>query len=72
MYVDRTGVHCVLMSDHELFYVNWEYSERIWRIDLQGGRDFSGEFQRPCGLRCVEIIADDEQLFEILIGTSDG
>jgi hypothetical protein len=70
MYVDRSGMHCVLMSDNELFYVNWKH-DRIYVIDI-GGKDAGGEAQRPSGLRSVEISAEDEYVFEILVGTTDG
>lgn len=70
MYVDRTGMHCVLMSEHELFYVNWDH-DRIDLIDISG-KDTGGDYQRPCGLRSVELSAEDDSVFEILLGTSDG
>ena len=24
MFVDREGMHCILLAEHELFYCNWE------------------------------------------------
>ena len=40
-FVDRSGMHCVLMSDNEMFYVNWTH-DRIYVIDI-GGKDAGGE-----------------------------
>ena len=67
MHVDRSGIHCVLMSDHEIFYINWNH-DQIFKIDF-GGKD--GEGEKPCGLRSVEMFSEDENV-EVLLGTSDG
>jgi hypothetical protein len=29
MFVDREGVHCIIVSDYELFYNNWESDQII-------------------------------------------
>ena len=31
MFVDREGVHCILVSDYELFYINW-FGNQVHRI----------------------------------------
>ena len=74
LYVDKDGVHCILMSEHELFYCNWN-DNHIYQIntnvqDSASGRGFAG----PRGFRSIEIFHEDgdQNCFEILLGTKDG
>lgn len=74
MFVDSTGNHCFMVSDHEIFYNHWE-SDNIFKVPLFQTDGGYGEQQRT--LKSIDIskaIGDDgsEAVLDVLIGTEDG
>ena len=69
MFVDREGMHCILLAEHELFYCNWE-DNHIYQINTMGQEGTT----RPRAFRSVDIYHDagEQNFFEILLGTQDG
>lgn len=78
MVVDREGVHCILVSDYELFYNHWSdnnnkfhsINELIEEEKDGAGRNFlTGS--RPSAIVSVDIHHDpgEHNLFELVLGT---
>ena len=69
MFVNREGMHCILLAEHELFYCNWE-DNHIYQINTMAQE----ETTRPRAFRSVDIYHDagEQNFFEILLGTQDG
>lgn len=67
VHVDREGQHCILICDHELFYLNWK-DNRVFPIST------SGSDSRPRAFQSIDIHHEvgEENFFEVLLGTQDG
>eukprot|EP00351_Strombidinopsis_sp_SopsisLIS2011_P003625 CAMPEP_0116872960 /NCGR_PEP_ID=MMETSP0463-20121206/3906_1 /TAXON_ID=181622 /ORGANISM="Strombidinopsis sp, Strain SopsisLIS2011" /LENGTH=189 /DNA_ID=CAMNT_0004514095 /DNA_START=90 /DNA_END=659 /DNA_ORIENTATION=+ len=69
MYVDRKGMHCFLLADHEIYYNNWN-NDQVHQIPVNvDGSD------QPRAFKSIDIFyLDDNDLniFEVLLGTEDG
>lgn len=79
MYVDREGVHCLLVYDYELFYMNY-YGNQVHKVsslsqeDGQMGDQNFLTGSRPSPIVAIDVHHDPGELnlFEIILGTQDG
>lgn len=79
MYVDREGVHCLLVYDYELFYINF-YGNQVHKVsslsqeDGQMGDQNFLTGSRPSPIVAIDVHHDPGELnlFEIILGTQDG
>lgn len=68
MFVDKLGLHCFMLTGHEIFY-NYFKSDRILPLPVQ----VPGASQ--LGFRSIDILRFDDadpNFFELLIGTDQG
>lgn len=80
MYVDREGVHCILVQDYELFYINYNGNQvhKISSLSQDGSGTMSDQNfltgSRPSPIVAVDVHHDPGEisLFEIIFGTQDG
>jgi len=69
MYVDRKGMHCFLLADHEIYYNNWA-NDRVHQIPVNvDGSDQARAFK---SIDICYLDDDDLNIFEVLIGSEDG
>ena len=72
MFVDESGDHCFLVSDTALFYNHWG-SDQIKRIDLLKAKYFAErDLDFAFKISCIAIKVIEDELFEVLLGTSTG
>ncbi len=74
MFLDESGIHCILMSDSELFYNHWD-SDYIYRIDVFTPEHFNcrqDETIKSMVITAIDIKVIEDNLFEIIIGTKTG
>ena len=79
MVVDKLGLHCVVISDHELYYMNWSDS-RVHKMSAIKDESINGPQSRylvddqPCNITAVDISLEpyEDSLFDIVFGTQDG
>ena len=74
MFLDESGIHCILMSDSELFYNHWD-SDYIYRIDVFTPEHFNcrqDETIKSMVIKAIDIKVIEDNLFEIIIGTKTG
>jgi len=74
MFVDESGLNCILVSDTELFYNHWD-SDFIYRIDVFTPDHFKvreGETINNMVIKSIDIKVIEDPLFEIVLGTKDG
>ena len=74
MFVDDSGMHCILLSDTELFYNHWD-SDYIYRIDVFSEEHFNdrnGTSVANMTLKSIDIKVIEDNLFELVAGTSEG
>jgi hypothetical protein len=69
MFVDKLGLHCFMLTGHEIFY-NYYKSDRILTLPVR----MPGQ-ATPVGLKAIEILKFDENepnFFEVLLGSDQG
>lgn len=74
MFVDDTGMHCILVGETELFYNHWN-SDFIFRIDVFSPEHFNdrqGNSISQMTLKSIDIKVIEDNLFELVAGTSNG
>ena len=67
-------MHCILLSDTELFYNHWD-SDYIFRIDVFSEEHFNdrgGNSIANMTLKSIDIKVIEDNLFELVAGTSEG
>lgn len=78
MFVDREGVHCLLVYDYELFYINF-YDSKVHKVSSLSQEGDAGDQNfltgsRPSPIVAIDVYHDPGELnfFEIILGTQDG
>ena len=84
MAVDKLGLHCIVISDFELFYMNWK-SDKVFpmsNIEKDGSTvspiiSIQSRYivdNRPCSITTVDIATEENEqdVFDIVFGTKDG
>lgn len=69
MYVSDSGLHCFMLSEHELFY-NHYGSDHIQKIKVDS--DGSSEMGQQRSFKSIEILKFSDNVYEVLIGSEDG
>lgn len=72
MYVSESGMHCFMLSDHELFYNHFS-SDTVQKIKVES--DSTSELGQQRSFRSIEILKfgdSNSNVYEVLIGSEDG
>lgn len=68
MFVDKTGLHCFMLTGHEIFY-NYFDSDQVYNVPIESIRGTQVAF------KSIDILKFDENepnFFELLLGSEDG
>ena len=72
MYVEESGKHCFLLSDTVFFYNHWG-GDIVKKIDLFKTKYFAERDPNfKFYISCIAIKVIEDELFEVLLGTSTG
>ena len=69
VYVSDSGMHCFMLSEHELFYNHFS-SDHVHKIKLDS--DGSSEIGQQRSFRSIDILNFSDNVYEVLIGSEDG
>lgn len=72
MYISESGMHCFMLSDHELFY-NHYGSDNVQKIKVES--DSTSEIGQQRSFRSIDILKfgdSNSNVYEVLIGSEDG
>ena len=81
MVVDKLGLHCVIVSDHELYYMNWDDTKVYNIAEIKDINQISttkvGNQQRylideqPCNITAVDLALEpgEGDIFDLVFGT---
>lgn len=70
MFVDAKGIHCFLLTEHEIYYNNWN-SSKVFQVNttVAGG---SSQLKSFRSLDLQYVSPSDLNMFELVLGTEDG
>ena len=78
LIIDKQGLHCVAIADHELFYMNWS-DQRVQRMSaippLDGKKKHKYLMEdQPCNITAVDLALEpgEDSVFDIVFATQDG